>query len=133
MIQIVCDHIDKDWKQLASFIGITEEVISLIDIKSEEGIRLKSETTHDSKMMMCFNEIKNDIKWKKLKIQLQKINRRDILKMIKNETLLTIGKHPVILMRFGKFCNTVYQSNKKVIFFLNSGMFLPVLYNIKYH
>ena len=85
VLQIVADEIyDGEWKKLANFIGITQNTV--------EKIIIESETTKE-KMMKCFEEINNNIIWKFLKIQLQKINRFDIIAIIKNETLLTIGKY----------------------------------------
>ena len=47
--------------------------------------------------MKCFEEINDNVIWKFLKIQLQKINRFDIIANIKNETLLTIGKYLIFV------------------------------------
>ena len=84
VLQIVADNIRKyEWKKLANYIGIASNALQQIDTEIE---------LISSKMMKCF-EIKNDnITWKFLKTQLQKINRLDLIEIIKNETLLTIGK-----------------------------------------
>ena len=84
VLQIVADKIENDeWKKLANYIGITTNALQKIDSQIE---------TTSSKMMKCFEEKNDNITWKFLKTQLQKINRLDIIEIIKNETLLTIGK-----------------------------------------
>ena len=92
VLQIVADKIRKDeWKKLANYIGIMSNALQQIDTQIE---------TIPSKMMKCF-EIKNDnITWKFLKTQLQKINRLDLIEIIKNETLLTNGKCLNFLLLF---------------------------------
>ena len=85
VLQIISDEInDGEWKKLANYIGITKNAV--------ENIEIESETTKE-KMMKCFEEINDNITWKFLKIQLQKINRYDIIEIVKNKTLLTIGKY----------------------------------------
>ena len=85
VLQIVADEIyDGEWKKLANYIGITKHNVEKIDIESE---------TTKEKMVKCFEEINDNITWKFLKIQLQIIDRFDIIAIIKNETLLTIGKY----------------------------------------
>ena len=90
VLQIICDNIKEDeLEKLATLIGITKDYVEKIDIKSESTA---------SKMMKCFEKERNSITWKFLKAQLQKINRFDIIEMIKNETLPTTGKCLVLLM-----------------------------------
>ena len=85
VLQIVADKVNEgEWEKLAKYIGTTKDAV--------EKINTESETTKE-KMMKCFEEINDNITWKFLKIQLQKINRFDIIEIIKNETLLTIGKY----------------------------------------
>ena len=85
VLQIVADKInDGEWKKLANYIGTVKDAVEKINIESENT---------KEKMMKCFEEINDNVTWKFLKIQLQKINRFDIIAIIKNETLLTIGKH----------------------------------------
>ena len=84
VLQIVADKIkDDEWKKLANYIGITEDTMHNIDTQIEKT---------SSKMMKCFEQKNDNITWTFLKTQLQKINRLDIIEIIKNETLLTIGK-----------------------------------------
>ena len=84
VLQIVADKIkDDEWKKLANYIGITTNIMHKIDSQIE---------TTSSKMMECFGQKNDNITWTFLKTQLQKINRLDIIEIIKNETLLTIGK-----------------------------------------
>ena len=85
VLQIVADEIkDGEWKKLANYIGTAKNAVEKINIESE---------TTKEKIMNCFEEINDNITWKFLKIQLQKINRFDIVTIIKNETLLTIGMY----------------------------------------
>ena len=91
VLQIVADNVKEgEWKKLATFIGTAKDNVEKIDIESE---------TTKEKMMKCFEEINDNIAWKVLKIQLQKINRFDIMETIKNETLLTIGKYLYFLFQ----------------------------------
>ena len=83
VIEVVCNHINDDWKDLACFIGLTEEFINRIDKEAE---------LTATKMKMCLKEIRNNVSWKFLKMQLQKLGRLDIVKMLMDRTLLTIGK-----------------------------------------
>ena len=84
VLQIVGDKIkDDEWEKLANYIGITTNTIHKIDTQIEKT---------SSKMMKCFEQKNDNITWTFLKTQLQKINRLDIIEIIKNETLLTIGK-----------------------------------------
>ena len=89
VLKIVVDGIkDDEWKKLANYIGIKNSV---------EKIDKESKTTKE-KMVKCFEEINDNITWKFLKIQLQKINRFKMIATIKDKTLLTIGKYqfPII-------------------------------------
>ena len=83
VIEIVCNHINDDWKDLACFIGLTEQFINRIDKEAEQKA---------TKMKMCLKEMRNNVSWKFLKMQLQKLGRLDIVEMLKDRTLLTIGK-----------------------------------------
>ena len=83
VIEIVCNHINDDWKDLACFIGLTAEFINRIDMEEE---------IIATKMKMCLKEMRNNVSWKFLKMQLQKLGRLDIVVMLKDITLLTIGK-----------------------------------------
>ena len=83
VIEIVCNHINDDWKDLACFIGVTAEFINRIDKEAE---------LTAAKMKMSLNEMRNNVSWKFLKMQLQKLGRLDIVEMLKDRTLLTIGK-----------------------------------------
>ena len=84
VLQIVADKIkDDEWKKLANYIGITTNTMDKIDTQIEKT---------SSKMMKCFGQKSDNITWTFLKTQLQKIDRLDIIEIIKNETLLTIGK-----------------------------------------
>ena len=83
VIEIVCDQINDDWKDLACFIGLTAETINRIDKEAEQNA---------TKMKMCLKEMRNNVSWKFLKMQLQKLGRLDIVEVLKNTTLLTIGK-----------------------------------------
>ena len=82
VLKTVCHHIDDEWKTLARYIGITEYDMQNIDFDSK---------TTALKMMKCFENINNNITWKYLKTQLQKVNRYEIIELIKKESLLTIG------------------------------------------
>ena len=83
VIEIVCNHINDDWKDLACFIGFTAEFINRIDKEAE---------LTAAKMKMCLKEMRNNVSWKFLKMQLQKLGRLDIVEILKDKTLLTIGK-----------------------------------------
>ena len=75
VIEIVCDQINDDCKDLACFIGITAETINRIENESEKTA---------TKMKMCLKEMRNNISWKFLKMQLQKLGRLDIVEILKN-------------------------------------------------
>ena len=83
VLEIVADEIEVDkWKKFANNIGV----------KNVRKIDKESITTKE-KIMKCFEEINDNITWKDLKVELQKIDRSDIITIIKNKTLLTIGKY----------------------------------------
>ena len=108
VLQIVADEIRKDeWKKLANYIGITPNALQQVDTRRE---------TISSKMMKCF-EIKNDnITWKFLKTQLQKINRLDLIEIIKNETLLTVvGLTKNTCVRYQRSLLTKYNGYIQVL------------------
>ena len=85
VLQIVADEInDEEWEKLANYIGAPKGAIEKINIEAE---------TTKEKIMKSFEQINDNITWKFLKIQLKKINRFDIIPIIQNETLLTIGKY----------------------------------------
>ena len=85
VLQIVSDKVNEpEWEKLAKYIGTAKDAVEKINIESE---------TTKEKMMKCFEEINDNITWKFLKIQLKKINRFDIIEIIKNESLLTIGMY----------------------------------------
>ena len=89
VLKIVCHHINDEWKTLARYIGIAEYDMQKIDIDSK---------TTALKMMKCFENINNNITWKYLKTQLQKVNRYEIIELIKKESLLTIGTYTYIFL-----------------------------------
>ena len=101
VLQIVADKVKQgEWEKLANYIGITKSIVEKIIIESD---------TTKGRMVMCFEQINDNITWKFLKIQLKKINRFDIIANIRNETLLTIGKYiyfPSIIYIFFFFTQT---------------------------
>ena len=101
VIEIVCNHINDDWEDLACFIGVTAEFISRTDQEAE---------LTETKMKMCLKEMRNNVSWKFLKMQLQKLGRLDIIEMLMDRTLLTIGEYILLKSLIHKYTKEYLNS-----------------------
>ena len=81
-LDIVCQEIGNQWDQIAIGLGTKQETIDSISMQT---------LSTEEKMKKCFQHLKNNISWKKLKAELLKITRPDIIQRIRKETLITGG------------------------------------------
>ena len=81
-LDIVCQEIGNQWDKIAIGMGTKLEIIDSISMQS---------LSTEEKMEKCFQYHRNNISWKKLKAELLKITRSDIIERIRKETLITGG------------------------------------------
>ena len=75
-LDIVCQEIGNQWDQIAIGLGTKQETIDSISMQI---------LSTEEKMKKCFQHHQNNISWKKLKTELLKITRPDIIERIKKD------------------------------------------------
>ena len=80
VLKITAEMIGEEWEDLAFNLGLRR----IADVREED-------CTAEQKMILCFKHNNNDISWSKLKQQLTKMNKKDILLQIRKKTLITQG------------------------------------------